>query len=426
MNPAEVAYQTSSLRSTIAAAIQAEAPEVIALSRAIHENPELSFEEHHAADAVASFLGDRGFTLERGTADLATAFVATAGAGPLCVGLFVEYDALPDIGHACGHNLIAGASLAAALGLKPVAEDLGITIKVFGAPAEEQGGGKISLLDAGALDAADITLMVHPVPAGLSYNPAGTSSQAIGRYEAIFQGAAAHAAAAPHLGVNAADAAVLAHVAIGLLRQQIPGDHRIALYTSEAGHATNIIPDRASVRFECRAFSVPEFEALLGRVRRCFEAAALATGTSLEISEFGPVYEPLKHDEILCSYWSGAISSLGYSTSGLPAIAGGSTDMGNVSQIIPSIHPWVGIPGVPHSIHSREFAAAADSPAAYDLMLDAGTALAWTASAVAAHPDHANQFILAGAARREPSGKNLLASVATIADTAQSKTSNSN
>jgi amidohydrolase len=356
------------------------------MAQQIHALKEVSFEEVHSAAAAADLLAEGGFEVERGTGGLPTAFTATAGSGDLTVALCVEYDALPDIGHACGHNLIAGASVAAALALRPHVDDLGITLKTIGTPAEEHGGGKALLLERGAFDGVSLALMVHPVQDGVTYNPAGTSAQAVGRYRAVFTGKAAHAAAAPHRGVNAADAAVLSQVAVGLLRQQIPGDHRIAMYVAEGGHVTNIIPERTVVEFECRAFTLKEYEALLERVRRCFEGAALATGATLAFEDTEPLYEPLIQDDALAAHWTEAMDVFGKDTSPSAGISGGSTDMGNISQVIPSLHPWLSIPGADVPIHSHAFAALADSPEAYAVMFEAATALAWTIAAAATTP----------------------------------------
>jgi len=388
------------LRAELAAGVERWRPQVQELARDIHAHQELSFEEVRSAAAIAELLEEGGFSVERGTAGLATAFTATAGTGDLTVALCVEYDALPDIGHACGHNLIAGASVAAALALQPLVDQLGITLKAIGTPAEEHGGGKVLMLEAGAFDGVGLALMVHPVQDGVTYNPAGTSAQAVGRYQATFTGKAAHAAAAPHLAVNAADAAVLSQVAVGLLRQQIPGDHRIALYVAEAGHVTNIIPEKAVVQFECRAFTLPEYEALLERVRRCFEGAALATGTTLSIEPTEPLYEPLRQDDELAAHWTAAMDTFGKDTSPSAGLSGGSTDMGNISQVIPSLHPWLSIPGADVPIHSHAFAALADTPGAYGVMFEAATALAWTVSAAASTPTQRERFTKAAYRRR--------------------------
>lgn len=383
MNRAQLA-QEAGVGGALARAVATHEDAVTELARAIHALPELAFTEHRAAAAITELLAREGFAVERGVADLPTAFTATAGDGPLTVAICAEYDALPTIGHACGHNLIAGAAVTAALALRPVASELGVRVVVVGTPAEEHGGGKVLLLERGVFADVDLALMVHALPAGHGYNPRGTTSQAVGRYRATFTGRGAHAAAAPHRGVNASDAAVVAQVAIGLLRQQLPGDHRVAAVVAHGGDATNIIPETAIVDFECRAFTMPEFTDLLERVRRCFEAGALATGATLRIEPSEPVYEPLEHDDVLCRHWAGALETLGYDPAPGGGPRGGSTDMGNVSRVVPAIHPWVSLPHVTASIHTADFARAADEEPAYETMLDAGTAMALTVASVVA------------------------------------------
>jgi amidohydrolase len=400
MELTDTAPALGALRTALADGVERWKPRVQAVAREIHALKEISFEEVRSAEALAALLEEGGFEVERGTGGLPTAFTASAGTGGLTVALCVEYDALPNIGHACGHNLIAGASVGAALALRPFVDELGITLKAIGTPAEEHGGGKALMLERGVFDGVGLALMVHPVQDGITYNPAGTSAQAVGRYMATFTGKAAHAAAAPHLGVNAADAAVLSQVAIGLLRQQIPGDHRIACYVAEAGHVTNIIPERAVVEFECRAFTLPEFRALLERVRRCFEGAALATGTTLVFEDTEPLYEPLLQDDDLAAHWTAAMASFGKDTSPSAKLGGGSTDMGNISQVIPSLHPWLSIPGADVPIHSHAFAALADTPEAYGVMFEAATALAWTVAGAAATPTQRERFTKAAYRRR--------------------------
>jgi amidohydrolase len=392
--------EAPALRAALAEGVSKWKPRALAMAQQIHALKEVSFEEVHSARAAADLLAEGGFEVDRGTGGLPTAFTASAGSGELTVALCVEYDALPDIGHACGHNLIAGASVAAALALRPFVDELGITLKTIGTPAEEHGGGKALLLERGAFDGVSLALMVHPVQDGVTYNPAGTSAQAVGRYRATFTGKAAHAAAAPHQGVNAADAAVLSQVAVGLLRQQIPGDHRIAMYVAEAGHVTNIIPERAVVEFECRAFTLKEYEVLLERVRRCFEGAALATGATLAIEDTEPLYAPLIQDDALAGHWTEAMDVFGKDTSPSAGISGGSTDMGNISQVIPSLHPWLSIPGADVPIHSHAFAALADSPEAYAVMFEAATALSWTVAAAATTPTERARLIKAAYRRQ--------------------------
>ena len=180
------------------------------------------------------------------------------------------------------------------------------------------------------------------------------------------------------MGTNAADAAVISQVAVGLLRQQLPDDHRVGLFVKEAGDVTNIIPETSVVDFECRAFTMDDFQALVPRVHQCFEGAAVATGASLEISATQPVYESLIQDEILADGWTEAMASFGHNTSPSRGMSGGSTDMGNISQVIPSLHPWLSIPGAQDPIHSSGFAEIANTSTAYESMFDAAATLAFT------------------------------------------------
>ncbi len=373
------------VRARIADRIQSARGSVEEVARAIHATPEVAFAEHHAAEALSALLERHGFAVERGAGGLPTAFTATrptdVDPGRRTVAVCLEYDALPGIGHGCGHNLIAGAGALTAIALAEVADDLGIVVRAIGCPAEEHGGGKVPLLEAGVFDGCDLAVMLHAVPDGIRPDPAGTSSQAVGRYRATFHGQVSHAAAAPHMGVNAADAVVVSQVAIGLLRQQIPGDHRVSANVVRVGEVTNIIPDLAVVDFECRAFTIEAYEALLARIKACFEAGALATGCSVEITSEEPVYEPLVQDPALSAAWADALRDLGVEPHvGIP-LPGGSTDMGNVSQRIRSLHPWLPLRGVTCAIHTADFAAAAATDAAYDTMVLGATALAQAVAA---------------------------------------------
>jgi amidohydrolase len=371
----------AAINALISATVADDRAAVEPIARRIHAEPEIAFEEHRAATALCDLFENRGGVVRRAVGGLPTAFTATFGTGALTVGVCLEYDALPGIGHGCGHNLIAGAGALTTLALARVADDLGITVRAIGCPAEEHGGGKVPLLDAGVFDGCDLAVMVHMVPDGIRPDPAGTSSQAVGRYRATFTGQAAHAAASPHLGVNAADAVVVSQVAIGLLRQQIPGDHRVSANVVRVGDVTNIIPDRATVEFECRAFTIEAYEALLPRVSACFEAGALATGCSVSITSEEPVYEPLLQDDALAAHWAAALRDLGVDPEvGIP-LPGGSTDMGNVSRRIRSLHPWFPLVGVAGPIHSGTFTEAAGRDEAYDAMAVAAQALARTVAA---------------------------------------------
>lgn len=355
------------------------------VARAIHADPETADEEHRSAARLTAVLGDAGFAVDTGPGE-PTAFVASAGSGATTVAICLEYDALPEIGHACGHNLIAGAGLLAALALAQVADVLDLTVLAVGCPAEERGGGKIPLLDEGVFAEVDLALMVHTVPDGIRLDPRGTSSQAIGQFLATYTGQAAHAAAAPQLGRNTTDAVVIAEVALALLRQQVPSDHRLSANVIRSGAVPNVIPDHATIEFECRAWTLPEYEALRARVFRCLEAGALATDCTLTIEPVGRPYEPLLQDDLLGRLWCEALTDLGRDPGAGVPLVGGSTDMGNVSRRVPSLHPWVRLPGVTASLHSPAFARAAGTDEAYDVMAEAATAMAWTVAAAAEDP----------------------------------------
>lgn len=387
-----------------------------AVARAIHADPEIAFEERHAHDRCADLLEQAGFTLERGIAGLPTAFRATLGTGSLVAALCVEYDALPEIGHGCGHNLIAGASLGAALALAEAVDELDVTLQVIGTPAEEHGGGKQLLIERGVFDGVHLSLMAHPTPHTDTYDVLGSTSQAVGRWRATYTGRGAHAAANPADGVNANDAAVIAQVAAGLLRQRVKDGQRLALVPQQSG-VTNIVPEAAVIDFECRALTTAEFEQLRDRLFACLESGAVATGAALAIERTEPVYEPLRQDEVLGVAWNAAMQRLGRPLNGSLGIMAASTDMGNVTQRVPGLHPFVGISGAGGALHTREFAAHADSPQGYRLMDDAAIAMAWVIRDVATTPasraailDRAAQLAQAwedsrGEAGRDPAGE---------------------
>ncbi len=391
----------ATLRAALADGVEDWKPRVQAMAQEIHAPKEISFEEVRSAEATAALLADGGFEVERGTGGLPTAFTASAGSGELTVALCVEYDALPDIGHACGHNLIAGASVAAALALRPYVDELGITLKAIGTPAEEHGGGKALMLERGAFDGVGLALMVHPVQDGLTYNPAGTSAQAVGRYKATFTGKAAHAAAAPHQAVNAADAAVLSQVAVGLLRQQIPSDHRIALLRrrGRARHQHHSGTGRGAVR-------VPGLHPCRN-MRPCWNASAAASR--------GPPWPPEPRwpsrqrnpSTNRCSRttrwprtgprpWRRSART----PRPRPASAAAPRTWATSPRSSRPCIPGSAFPGADVPIHSHAFAALADSPEAYGVMFEAATALAWTVAAAASTPTERARFTKAAYRRR--------------------------
>lgn len=356
--------------------------DLVALSHDLHEHPELGFEERHAVEVVPSLLERAGFDVRRGVCGMPTAFVATYGSGPVRIGLCAEYDALPDVGHACGHNVIAASSVGAGLGLARVADEVGATVVVYGTPAEEGGGGKILLLDGGAFDGITAAMMVHPFPV----DRLEARCLAVDHLDVHFDGREAHAAAAPWEGVNAADALVVAQVAIGLLRQQLPAGDYVHGYVTDGGVAANIIPNHASANYMCRSLDATRLKVLRARVQACFEAGALASGCSMRIEELGLPYSHMVSDPALLGSYRRHAEALGRSFAlddegvALPSI---STDMANVSLAIPSIHPMLGIDADGAVNHQAAFARACATMSADRAVVDGAVALAQTAVDVA-------------------------------------------
>jgi amidohydrolase len=362
--------------------ISKEAEAIGAAMGKLHDHPELAFAEEASVDLLCSLLAEKGFRVESGIAGLPTAFKATFGHGELNVAFLLEYDALPGIGHACGHNLISGAGLAASLACSSVWEQAGLTVTVLGTPAEEGGGGKVIMLERGAFDGVHAALMAHPGPREI-LEP---TCLAVDHERIEYLGKPAHAAAFPERGVNAADALVIAQVAIGLLRQHLPYGDQVHGITLEAGKAANVVPAYATGEYFVRAPSSARLEATTSRVWRCFEAGALATGCEMSITSLGPRYAELRSDPDLIGLYERAALELGRSFPKDASILI-STDMGNVSLELPSIHPIFAIGDGEVSIHEPEFAALASRPEASQAALDVGCALAWTAIEAACNPD---------------------------------------
>ncbi|MDH3600977.1 MAG: amidohydrolase, partial [Candidatus Tectomicrobia bacterium] len=272
--------------------IDAMQTDLIGLSHRIHAHPELKFEEERACAWLSEALTDVGFDVQTGVCDLPTAFIARTGTGPLHLAICAEYDCLPGIGHACGHNLIAAMALGAGVAASRVADDVGLTISVIGTPGEEGGGGKIMMLERGAFAGVHAAMMAHPSP-GDSVMPKIIASS---RFMVDYRGKAAHASAYPELGINAADAMTIAQTAIGLLRQHMrPGD-RIHGIITKGGDAPNIIPAHTQAEYSVRGRTVEELEELRPKIYRCFEAGALATGAQLEIMGETTPYAEMRHD----------------------------------------------------------------------------------------------------------------------------------
>jgi amidohydrolase len=281
--------------------------EVIALSEDIHAHPELLFNEHHSAQSVARALEAAGLQVSVGDYDLETSVTARAGSGPVHVVICAEYDALPGVGHACGHNIIAAAAFGAAVSLSQVADDVGLTVTLLGTPAEEGGGGKILMLDRGAFSGAHAAMMVHPWPSDRLIS----ACLAVDHIDVSYTGRSAHASAAPYEGVNAGDAFTVAQVAIGLLRQQLRPGNQVHGIVTEGGDAANIIPSHTKGRFMLRARSLTELEELRPKVHRCFEAGALATGCDWGMEDVSPTYSHMEADSALVGAWRRNAEKLG-------------------------------------------------------------------------------------------------------------------
>ncbi|HEX8928122.1 MAG TPA: M20 family metallopeptidase, partial [Actinomycetota bacterium] len=342
----------------------------------IHAEPELGMEEEKACAWLSDELSGAGFAVERGVGGLATAFSARSGPGPFRVVVCAEYDALPEIGHACGHNIIAAMSVGAGLGLAAVADDIGVEVTVLGTPAEESDGGKIILLEQGAFDGAHAAMMVHPTPFDVAQMPIIAVNQLNVRYF----GKEAHASAFPELGVNAADAMVVAQTAIGLLRQHLRATDRVHGIVTHGGDAPNVVPSHTEGTWLVRAHDLGELAEVEAKVMRCFEAGALATGARLEVTPEHPPYAEMHHDPALSSLYRANAEALGRSFLDLgdDERTAGSTDMGNVSLAVPSIHPSIGIDSLPAVNHQPAFTAQCVTPVADKALLDGAIAMAWT------------------------------------------------
>lgn len=352
---------------------------LIDLSHRIHAHPELGFEEEKACEWLCEMLDGAGFEVERGTAGIETAFVARAGNGPLNIAICAEYDCLPGIGHACGHNIIAAMSAGAGITAATLADELGVTIHVIGTPAEETGNasGKILLLERGAFNGMHAAMMVHPAP----FDVVTMKIIAASMFEANYTGKEAHASAFPELGINAADALTIAQTSLGLMRQHIKQTDRLHGIITCGGDAPNIVPAHTSARYIIRSENIEELEQLRQRVLRCFEAGALATGAKLEIKGGDKPYAEMHHDAGLAAMYQRNSEALGRSPANLGTMierVAASTDMGNVSHAIPSIHPAIGIDSLPATNHTPEFTAHGVKPAADKALVDGALAMAWT------------------------------------------------
>jgi len=394
-------------RGRLLAALDAGADEILELARWMSAHPELALEEHRTSERYVAYLEARGFAIERQVAGMPTAFVARRGAPDRpCAALLAELDALPEIGHACGHNLSGPASLLAAAGLAEVLPPDVVELRVIGCPAEEIGVGKRRLVEAGVFDDCDIALMAH----ASDMRRAHRLFLGNRKLELVFRGHASHAAAYPERGRNALDGVVSFFVALGLLRQQLPSGVRVHGIISDGGQAPNVIPERTAARVWIRSLDPGQLADAEARVRACAEGAAVATGTAVEIAEERGSSPPMRANASLAGCYREQLGRLGLpETDHAPDAHIGSSDITHVSQVVPTIHPNFPI-GRDLSLHTRAFAEATTTPEGESGLLEAARALAGTVHAWARSPGLRDAVVAEhaasapGAARREGGG----------------------
>ena len=365
-----------SLKDRLKGEVEARAKDLIEASHQIHEHPETNYQEHFAHDLLSDLIEAAGLSVERGAYGVDTAFVARAGTTGPTVAVLCEYDALPGIGHACGHNIIASAGLGAGLAAAALAEEAGGRVVLLGTPAEEGGGGKILMARQGAFDGIDAAMMIHPAGDDL----ARMDVIAVQELTATYTGIAAHAAAFPHLGRNALDAAVLGYMNVAALRQHTLPDERIHGVFLEAGEKPNIVPARAVTEWMVRSRSISSLAPLKSRVVACLEAGAEAAGCEVKIEWKSVVYADMLDNEAMVASFVANSAALGRTVAepGGDVAVVGSTDMGNVSYLVPSIHPMIGAAPSGLPIHTPDFADHARSPRGDQAVVDGAIAMAWT------------------------------------------------
>lgn len=398
MNASDRPSETCAEADAILAAVAAGAAEATELARWMGAHPELSLEEHETSRRYVGYLERAGFQITRGVAGMATAFRAEWGAAeaPVAVGLLAEMDALPEIGHACGHNLSGPASLLAARALSHVVPAHALRLVVYGSPAEETGVGKKRLVEAGSFDDVDVVMMAH----ASDMRRAHRLFLGNRKFEFVFHGRAAHAAAYPQEGINALDAVVALYVSVGLLRQQLPRGVRIHVIVSDGGRAPNVIPERAAARVWVRALDEAELDDAVERVIACAEGAARSTGTQLEpVHQAGGSPAMLPNLPLADAYRSG-FERLGLVETGHgPDQNIGSSDITHVSRVVPTIHPNFPI-GRDLELHTRDFAAATATLEGEAGMLEGARCLALTALRLTREPALRARVAEAGPPRR--------------------------
>jgi amidohydrolase len=368
--------QVAELKARVCADIDRRAGVLIEASHEIHAHPELNYQERFAHDLLTKTIDAAGLPVTRGAYSIDTAFETNVGTTGLNVAVLCEYDALPGIGHACGHNIIAAAGLGAGLALAGVANDAGGRLTLMGTPAEEGGGGKVEMARAGAFKNVHAAMMVHPADRDLARMNAIAIQQAIVRY----YGQAAHAAVSPHLGRNALDAAVLGYMNVAALRQHIRPTERVHGIFTKAGEKPNIVPREAEMDWYVRSDTIETLQPLKKRVTACLEASAQATDCRVEMMWDTHAYADIVDNVPLLDAYAANSTAIGrpLTSAYLPGTGGGSTDMGNVSYLAPTIHPMLGVAPRGVSLHSPQFAEYTKSKDADKAVLDGAKIMAMT------------------------------------------------
>ena len=377
----------AAVKERLAAEVDKRADVLIDASHQIHEHPELCYEEHFAHDLLTDLLETEKLDVERHAFDLDTAFIARAGGGDgPTIAVLCEYDALPGIGHACGHNIIGTAGLGAGLAAAALADELGGRVVILGTPAEEGGGGKELLVQRGAFDGVDAAMMVHPAGADLAL----MNVIAIHQMKVQYHGEAAHAAAFPHKGRNALDAAVLGYMNVAALRQHIKPNERIHGIFTHGGDKPNIVPRFAAAEWYVRSPTLTSLEKLKPRVVACLEAGAHAANCEIEIEWQDPAYADMVDNRAMLELYMANAATTGRTLidpgAGAEQVVG-STDMGNVSYVVPSIHPMIKVAPAHLSIHTPEFAEYTASADGDQAVIDGAKAMAMTVADLWLQPD---------------------------------------
>ena len=386
--------------AAVTRAVEQQATDLVALSHDIHEHPELGYAEHHAVDAVAALLGQHDHEVETGAYGVDTALRARAGTGRPRVAILAEYDALPGIGHACGHNVICATAVGAFLAAATVIGDLDGSVELIGTPAEEGGGGKELIARAGGFDEVDAVVMLHPA----GFEAAEHPWIGVRTVDVTYTGLAAHASAMPFLGRNALDAAVNAYQGMAQLRQHMLPTDRVHGIITDGGQKPNIVPERAALTFYLRSALPDTLAVLVEHAENVFRGAAQMTGTHVELGwDPTPVYLPVRNNHPLALRWATNVATRGRVSLPqgiIPEALTGSTDLGNVSVRVPAIHPTLAIAPAGVTIHSPEFTRHAASAAADAGVVDGAIGLALTAVDFLADPqlraDVAAEFAAAG------------------------------